>query len=423
MKRAIGLGVAVAVVVAAAALSRTEVPARKSAELQVAVEARNPWTNLRLNNGPDSFQFAIVSDRTGGHRAKVFSRAVERLNLLQPAFVLSVGDLIEGYTDDKDKLATQWKEFDSYVGKLQMPFFYLPGNHDLSNAAQDKAWKERYGRPYYHFVYRNVLFLLLSSEDRLKKATRIGPEQIAYARKVLAENRDVRWTVVLLHKPLWSYTDVAKNGWLEVEKTLAGRRYTVFAGHMHVYRKFVRNGMSLYQLATTGGGSKLRGLRYGEFDHIVWVTMKKDGPVLANVMLDGVYPEDLSVPPSDEEGVPTKSRKKTHVCTGKVTLDGKPVANAAVVFYSQNGRTKKYARVADALAESDGTYAMSTYTAFDGVPAGQYTVTVTQHEPRFDEAGRPTPNRLPDRYARPETSPLKARIQAGKNTLNLELSR
>ena len=28
------------------------------------------------------------------------------------------------------------------------------------------------------------------------------------------------------------------------------------------------------------GGSKLRGAPLGEFDHLVWVTMKRDGPVL-----------------------------------------------------------------------------------------------------------------------------------------------
>ena len=52
-----------------------------------------------------------VSDRTGGHRARIFSQAVEQINLLQPAFVVSVGDLIEGYTKDTTKLADQWTEF------------------------------------------------------------------------------------------------------------------------------------------------------------------------------------------------------------------------------------------------------------------------------------------------------------------------
>ena len=37
---------------------------------------QEPWTSLKLNNDPDQFQFAVVSDRTGGHRDKVFSRAV-----------------------------------------------------------------------------------------------------------------------------------------------------------------------------------------------------------------------------------------------------------------------------------------------------------------------------------------------------------
>jgi hypothetical protein len=53
----------------------------------------------------------MVSDRTGGHRAGVFSRAVELLNLMQPEFVLSVGDLIEGSPDDDGTLARQWREF------------------------------------------------------------------------------------------------------------------------------------------------------------------------------------------------------------------------------------------------------------------------------------------------------------------------
>ena len=70
---------------------------------------------------------------------------------------------------------------------------------------------------------------------------------------------------------------------------------------MHRFQKFVRNGQCYYQLATTGGASRMRGMRYGEVDHIVWVTMKKDGPLLANILLDGVYAEDMSRPITDEE--------------------------------------------------------------------------------------------------------------------------
>ncbi|GAH72348.1 unnamed protein product, partial [marine sediment metagenome] len=51
--------------------------------------AEKPWTHLNFRNDPNAFQFAIVSDRTGGHRAGAFPEAVRKLNLLQPEFVLS----------------------------------------------------------------------------------------------------------------------------------------------------------------------------------------------------------------------------------------------------------------------------------------------------------------------------------------------
>src|SRR5271154_2855050 len=110
-------------------------------------------------------------------------------------------------------------------------------------------------------------------------------------------------------KPVWMQENLGTNGWLEIEKALAGRNYTVFAGHIHRYQKFVRNGMNYYQLATTGGGSKLRGLTYGEFDQVAWITMRDKQPVIANVMLDGILPENLKRPISDEEGVAVYNRK------------------------------------------------------------------------------------------------------------------
>src|SRR5262249_49906520 len=161
-------------------------------------------------------------------------------------------------------IAKEWKEFQTYTSRLQMPFFYVPGNHDVSNPGQADLWKARFGRSYYHFLYKDVLYLAVNSDDpnESKEMGKIGREQIEYFQKVLKDNPNVRWIFVLLHKPLWTQTNLDTNGWLDMEKALAGRKYTVFAGHIHRYQKFVRQGMNYYQLATTGGGSKLRGLRY-----------------------------------------------------------------------------------------------------------------------------------------------------------------
>jgi hypothetical protein len=231
----------------------------------------------------------------------------------------------------------------------------------------------------------------------------------------------VRWTIVCVHRPLWSQANLAKNGWLDVEKALADRPYTVFAGHVHRFRKFVRQGRNYYQLATTGGGSKMRGLRYGEFDQIAWVTMKKDGPVIANVLLDGVYDADMKKPLSDEVGVTVTNRKPVYPVTGKVFFEGCPVPNAVVTFHLVDGN--KFTRSGDALVESDGSFALSTYTANDGAAAGDYAVTVVWWNPLVDAQGKPGPNLLPERYSKPDTTPLKAKVTTGKNELVLELKK
>ena len=132
MKRLVLGAVVGSLFLAALALSGNQLPPERG--LVIDRESRNPWTNLSLNNDPATFHFVIMSDRTGGHRPRIFSQAIEQVNLLQPAFVLSVGDLIEGYTKDASRLAEEWKEFQGFTHRLQMPFFYVPGNHDLTNA-------------------------------------------------------------------------------------------------------------------------------------------------------------------------------------------------------------------------------------------------------------------------------------------------
>ncbi len=275
--------------------------------LSIRVEAKNPFTHLEINRRPNSFQFAIVSDRTGGRRPGVFSKAVEKINLLQPEFVISVGDLIEGYSEDPGAWALEWSEFESKLTRFQMPFFFCPGNHDIANLPMSKEWYRKFGRSYYDFRYQDCLFVVLNTEDEPKKDREyfFKPEQRAWLKQVLENNKDVRWTFVFLHKPVWSITkhkDPADNsttlGWDEIEASLQGRKHTVFSGHNHVYAKSVRNGMDYYILATTGGASTLTGLKDGKFDHFCWVTMKDSEPVLANILLDGVEDKNIRVVPS-----------------------------------------------------------------------------------------------------------------------------
>jgi hypothetical protein len=298
-KRALATAFLLGLAIGCGALLASRYPARFVVE-ERGGDAPTPWTSLAPATDPDEFRFAVVTDRTGEHRDGVFEAAMGKLNLVRPEFVVSVGDLIEGYTDDRAVLTREWDELESFVGRLQMPFFYVAGNHDMSNAVMAEEWKARFGPSFYHFTYKGVLFVALNSElfamvhDR--SASLPGPwtqaEQMAFLERTLAENRDVRWTFVLVHQPLWDSPQPHAD-WTKAEALLADRPHTVFAGHFHRYAQHLRGGRQYITLATTGGGTRLRGTPWGEFDHVAQVAMTRDGPVIANLRLDGILPGDV----------------------------------------------------------------------------------------------------------------------------------
>jgi len=159
----------------------------------------------------------------------------------------------------------------------------------------------------------------------------------------------------------------------------------------------------------------MRGTDYGEFDHLVWVTMRGDRPILCNLTLDGILREDLKIPDTEEPGV-KRVTKPTHPVTGKVTFNGNPVPGARIAFTWAEGKTRLRA---DAIVEADGTYRLSTYTAHDGAPAGEYKVTVVMWKPK--DEGDPDVNLLPAVYATVDKTPLAAVVKEGINTFHFDL--
>src|SRR5215831_10708800 len=58
-----------------------------------------PWSEMpRDDHGP--LRFAVIGDRTGVARPGVFAQAMKQIGWLEPDFIIAIGDLIEGYTDD-----------------------------------------------------------------------------------------------------------------------------------------------------------------------------------------------------------------------------------------------------------------------------------------------------------------------------------
>ncbi len=291
-----------------------------------------PWTHDNFDNEESKFTFAVFSDLTGGERPGVFEVAVAQLNLLRPEFIVNVGDLIEGGTTDQDQLSREWGSFDQRADRARAPVFYTGGNHDLTNPRMWEVWEERYGRRYYHFIYKDTLFLVLDTEDNPpefqeeisdirdeairiideqgwealpgteygklteRKSGRISEQQAGYFRGVIAQNPDVRWTFLLMHKPAWERP--AEERFSTIEAALQDRPYTVFYGHVHSYLHEQRHGRDYIRLATTGGVQNPA--KDMAIDHVTLVTVSGETVDIANLRMSGIFDRTGKIPAGGE---------------------------------------------------------------------------------------------------------------------------
>ena len=99
-----------------------------------------PWNSEVFDAADDKFTFAVFSDLTGGERERIFEIAVAQISLLRPEFVINVGDLIEGGTEDPVDVGEQWDWFDERAERARAPVFYVGGNHDLTGSMMQAVW-------------------------------------------------------------------------------------------------------------------------------------------------------------------------------------------------------------------------------------------------------------------------------------------
>jgi hypothetical protein len=113
-------------------------------------------------------------------------------------------------------------------------------------------------------------------------------------------------------------------------------------------------------------------------------------------------------------------RTPVYPARGQVLFEGEPIPHALVVLHPVNADNKEAPRP-QGKVNADGAFTLSTYDAGDGAPAGEYAVTVqwllspASKGKSYEDS--PPVNRLPARYARPQTSGLRIQIAQGSNDL------
>jgi hypothetical protein len=275
--------------------------------------------NLRLG-GPftateDSFTFGIIADRAGGNPLEgwpYFERAVREMNVLHPDFVLMPGDLIDGYIRREGPegaardFTEQYDEVTSFTKKLEMPLYFVPGNHDVASGALTAPFLERFGRQWYSFNYRGVHFIALCTEVQ----HRFTDEQVQWALADIAASKNARHTVIFMHAPAWHNRGQASplyDEWLRLEEALNGRKYTVIAGHTHTLSVATRNGCSYYVMATSGGSqTKPFSFYEGQLHHVALAKVVGDQLFLSILDLGAAHtPEQVNTTRRSPESLQT----------------------------------------------------------------------------------------------------------------------
>jgi hypothetical protein len=234
-------------------------------------------------------RFAVIGDRTGGHEPGVHGEIMLEIERMKPDFVVGVGDMIEGYSADLAEVEKEWKEYAGLAGTLSMPFFRVPGNHDIWDSTAAEVYRRHVGEPYYSFDTGPIHFVVLDT-GRWSTIGSFPKEQLDWLKADLAGKRDTQYTIAFYHIPYWLET-VAKGKPDPLHDIfMAYGVDAVFTGHYHVYFSGKYDGIAYTGVGSSGGQCEpgLTGLKY----HFVWVTVTDEGISIAPIKMNSVLPWD-----------------------------------------------------------------------------------------------------------------------------------
>ncbi len=243
----------------------------------------------------DEFHFVVLGDSQFDAPSE-FNRIIDQARRLRPAFVIQVGDLIDGYSNSLEEVEAEWQRFEKQIAPLApVPFIAVAGNHDVFNGkrrvdpALEEMFVDRWGGLYYAFTYKNSLFVVLNS-DSTEGMNVITGKQLSWLEGTLADNQ-AEHTFVFMHRPAFLLNDADALHELFKEHNVD----RVFYGHHHHYHHFDREGIG-YTMTNANGTSAARHPEIGGMPHLLQVSVRGAEVDVAVIHADSVTAEDSVIP-------------------------------------------------------------------------------------------------------------------------------
>ncbi len=191
-----------------------------------------PLQIFSQSNSDDEIVFVFMTDihiQPERNAIEGFKKAIDKVNEMNPDFVLTGGDLImdalaTGY-DRADSLYNIYKE---NVKLINAPVYNTIGNHEVfgwyEKSGVDRNHPEfgksmylkRIGKTYYSFTFKNIkIFVLDSIEETPEKGRYYGfinKEQIEWLKDELSKTDTSMILIVSSHIPLLTSFSQVRNG-------------------------------------------------------------------------------------------------------------------------------------------------------------------------------------------------------------------
>ena len=212
-----------------------------------------------------SFSFVQVSDshigfaKAANPDARVtFREAVAQIKALpeRPDFIIHTGDVTQLSRDN------EFDDADQILGEAGLTSFHVPGEHDMLDEGNGKAFLQRYGKDvlgdgWFSFDHKGVHFIGLVNVKQLQAGGmgRLGPDQLAWLKTDVEARTSSTPIVVFAHMPLWML--YPQWGWGTDDGAEALgllRRFgsvTVLNGHIHQVAQKVEGAVTFHTARST----------------------------------------------------------------------------------------------------------------------------------------------------------------------------
>ena len=271
--------------------------------LAFSINIQTTAQNVNTSN-ENSFEFAFLTDihiRPDMNAPKGFQMAIDKVNQLNPDFVITGGDLVfdamRGNRQKSDSLFTLYKNMSK---GFKMPVYNCLGNHDLFAIYPESPENENhpdykygmferyFGKTYYSFNHKGWHFIVLNSldvtEDKKYKGHFHG-KQLEWLKSDLDNVSKSMPIVIVSHLPMLTVrgqvTGTAGNSVIdnvaEVFKLTENHNLKlILQGHIHWKEYGFVNDRFEYITGGSIAGNGWKGRRHNNKEGFVYVNVTGD---------------------------------------------------------------------------------------------------------------------------------------------------